>query len=340
MTPSALSSRVPVDGPPRIPSSNGVSWRPATSADIDSITALFVEAGRIDHPSYSTSREDVADEFDRSSVVLDKDSIVGIDGAGETVAFGMAISSDARDTLVRSYLFGTVSPSFRDRGIGRQLAAWLDGRALEQLASAEEPLPGWIMVYLESRESAAMGIFERLGYAPARYFFEMRRDLPEPIAEVAAPDDITVRLATSEEWAAIRIARNDSFRDHWGSQPTTVEDWTTFGSKTTLRLDLSFVAVADDGTIGGFVVTEVREGDWVGQGFTSAYIDLVGTTRAFRGRGIAPALLARALRACAEAGLDKAVLDVDAENPTGALALYERAGFRQAERTVALTRVF
>jgi mycothiol synthase len=338
MTP--LSHRVPSSGRPAVPETPGVTWRSATSADIDAITALQAESGRIDHPSYSISREEVAEDFARSYVDVERDTILGIDGSGELVACGLAMPSDARDTLVRSYAFGTVAPTFRGRGIGPQLAAWLDARALEQLAEAEEPLPGWIMVYLESRETAAAEIFARLGYTPARYFFEMRRDLPDRIEDVATPDDITVRRASTDDWHALRLARNDSFRDHWGSQPTTEEDWATFGSRETVHLDLSFVAVDGTGEIGGFVITEVRKGDWEGQGFTSAYIDLVGTTRAFRGRGIAPALLAATLRACAEAGYDKAVLDVDAENPTGALALYEGLGFRQAERTVALTRVF
>ena len=47
----------------------------------------------------------------------------------------------------------------------------------------------------------------------------------------------------------------------------------------------------------------------------------------FRGRGVAQALLADAMRRFAAAGMDKASLDVDSENPTGALALYTKMGY-------------
>ena len=49
--------------------------------------------------------------------------------------------------------------------------------------------------------------------------------------------------------------------------------------------------------------------------------------REFRGRGIAQALLADAMRRFAAAGMEVASLDVDSENPTGALALYVKMGY-------------
>jgi mycothiol synthase len=51
------------------------------------------------------------------------------------------------------------------------------------------------------------------------------------------------------------------------------------------------------------------------------------TRRPWRGRGVASALIGRNLRLLAERGMTEAALGVDAENPTGALALYERVGF-------------
>ncbi len=48
---------------------------------------------------------------------------------------------------------------------------------------------------------------------------------------------------------------------------------------------------------------------------------------AHRGRGLASALLAHSLRAFRQAGFSQAALDVDAENPSGALRLYQKLGF-------------
>jgi len=57
------------------------------------------------------------------------------------------------------------------------------------------------------------------------------------------------------------------------------------------------------------------------------YIPTVSTRRAGRRRGIATALLARTMNAAAADGFVSATLDVDADSPTGAVGLYERAGF-------------
>ena len=86
----------------------------------------------------------------------------------------------------------------------------------------------------------------------------------------------------------------------------------------------------------GFALGSVNEEDWPVQGFSSVYVDLIGVTRDRRGRRIAPAVITALLRAARAAGLDKAILDVDTESPTGANGLYGRLGFEPTERMVAL----
>ena len=46
----------------------------------------------------------------------------------------------------------------------------------------------------------------------------------------------------------------------------------------------------------------------------------------------------RSLHVLRERGMEVAVLGVDAENPSGALALYESVGFVEKERTAAWQR--
>jgi mycothiol synthase len=50
--------------------------------------------------------------------------------------------------------------------------------------------------------------------------------------------------------------------------------------------------------------------------------------RPWRKRGIAMALIARSLKILREHGMTEATLDVDTENPSGALELYESLGYR------------
>ena len=82
----------------------------------------------------------------------------------------------------------------------------------------------------------------------------------------------------------------------------------------------------------------MNEDDWEALGASNAYIDLIGVVRAHRRRGLAPLVIAATLDAVASAGLEKAVLDVDTESPTGANTLYEGLGFVPTERSMALVQ--
>jgi mycothiol synthase len=70
-------------------------------------------------------------------------------------------------------------------------------------------------------------------------------------------------------------------------------------------------------------------------GDSRIYVRSVGTRRPWRGRGLATSLLAQVLCNAAAQGAKSARLDVDAENPTGALGVYERLGFAAIRSEVA-----
>jgi len=293
----------------------------------------------VDHPNYVTPRQEFGENFERSYVSLERDSMLAVDSDGTVLAFGLTILSPSQDTLVRSFLEGGVRPESRGNGIGRELFRWQHERALEQFAASDSPMPGWIMVWTDQRATSAARLARRFGYHEARYFLELRRDLAEPILarELEGFDVVQFDPSMAE---AVREARNDAFRDHWGSQPSTKEDWAPIVTSEVFRPDLSRVALAPNGDIAGFVLTIVNEEDFELQGFSSAYLDYVGVPRAYRKRGVAPALLTWALTAAAKAGLDKVVLDVDSDNPSGALGLYNAVGFTEANRSVTLIREF
>ncbi len=62
------------------------------------------------------------------------------------------------------------------------------------------------------------------------------------------------------------------------------------------------------------------------------WVDQLGVLAPARGRGIGAALLRRSFAMFAGRGLRRALLSVDAENPTGATRLYERVGMRVVNR--------
>lgn len=323
-----------------IPQIRGTVWRPARRGDVDAITVMVQAADGVDHPRYLTTRDQILDTIDTSYVDASRDTILGIDLTNSFVAFGSVALLPGQETLVRSVLFGAVHPEWREMTIGRQLLHWQEQRALQQLAQSDKPLPGWILGFIDDEAIPANHLFNRAGFRTARYYFELRRRFDEPIPNVPLPEGFSIANPNPNRREELRLAHNDAFRDHWSSQPTTEEQWERFARRSVSRPDLSFVVTAPNGEVAGYILTEVNKDDWPGQGFSSAYIDLVGVTRAWRHRGIAQAMLVEALRAIKAEGLDSAVLDVDSDSLTGALTLYEGVGFRQSGRSRGVHKVF
>jgi len=227
----------------------------------------------------------------------------------------------------------------RGRGLGRQLLQWQRGRAQQQLAASDLPLPGWILSWQPVQNESAVALARLLGFRPVRYSATLTRDLAKPV-EPREPD-ATVRIVPWDASlsASTLDAHRAAFLDHWGTQPVGDESWGNLLDGPFVRHDLTFLAVASDdpSTVVGYAVTSVFEHDFSSQGYTSSYLDLLGTRKEWRGHGIASALLARVLSATKAAGLERVVLDVDTENPTGAVALYTQQGFEPSEqRQVAL----
>lgn len=313
-------------------------WRAATPADVDTVTGLWQSIDAADHPEWRRTRDEVEEHFGYSFVDLAHDTVLGFTVDGRAIALGLITMPPLHESLVRVFLEGGVHPEFRGRGIGRVLLTWQRTRAERLLAQSERRLPAWALAYEDERARDALHLLARHGFRTARYFFQLERDLASPIPDVAPVGGVRIVPYASEWSASTLLARNDSFRDHWGSQPMSDEQWAAWTAGT-FRPDVSFLALAGDEVV-GFCLSQVSEEDWKTQGFTGPYIAMVGTTRAWRGRRIAPALLGRTLRAAAALGWQKATLSVDAENPSGALGLYTGMGFERANAEVSMVREY
>jgi ribosomal protein S18 acetylase RimI-like enzyme len=338
MPQSPLSERV--DAPTELQPAPvaGVAWRAATVDDVDDIVALSAAMASVDHPEWSEPREEIDELLTLSFVDPSRDTLIG-ESEGRIVAFGQALAPFEPETIVRSVLLGGVHPEFRDRGIGRSLLAWLEGRGRQQLASSTLSLPGWLMGYSQDRNPGAARLFERGGFPTERYFAQLERTLDGPIPELELPAPLRLVNASLELSDATRAAKNSAFRDHWGSQPTPQEAWDNFMSAETRRLDLSYLAVDGDEVV-GLVILDVNEDDWALQGYPSSYISLVAVVAPWRRKGVAPALMAASLLASRNAGLERIALDVDSENPTGALGLYTGMGFASVHTSQAHVKAF
>jgi len=317
---------------------SGVSWRRATLDDVDALTELSAALAAADHPEWTETRDEIAEELGHSWMHLEADSAVA-EADGQLVAYGLQVQPPAPESIVRSIAFGGVRPSHRGRGIGRELLAWHRERARQQFAASELELPAWHLLYVEERNASGLRLAERAGMPLTRWFTKMQRDLAADIPDLPLAEGLVLATPTRDDLERLRVARNDAFRDHWGSQPSTEEGWRSTFEQDTFRPELSVMALDGDRVV-GFVLTQVYEDDFATQGYRGGYLPLIGVVRDHRKRGIAPALIAETFRRHRAAGFERVALDVDSENPSGALGLYTGLGFEPESRSVAFVEEF
>lgn len=159
-----------------------------------------------------------------------------------------------------------------------------------------------------------------LGAKRLRAAFEMARSLEawEPTAPL--PEGVTLRPLTADDDAEVaEVCR--AFEDHHGDHVMPPEDLAHFLSVPDARRDLCRLAEDDQGSC-GVVLCQLDP--------AGGYVAVLATVRRARGRGVGAALLDSAFGALRDEGCTLVRLNVDAENITGALRIYERAGMHVA----------
>lgn len=169
-------------------------------------------------------------------------------------------------------------------------------------------------------DGEARTLFESRGYREVRRFYEMAIELTEERTQPGLPDGLTVDEVRDGEYGAFYEALNEAFAEHWEWHPTPFADW----------LELRQGQHRDEHGPVWFVVRDGDELAGVTRNDASVagggYVGAIGVRPAWRGKGVAKALLCRTFAEFWRRGTTRVTLDVDSENTTGAVALYERVG--------------
>jgi mycothiol synthase len=331
----------------------GLTWRPATADDAPALLELRNTIAEADAEPYREVLDEITELFGAPWRHFDTDSLLGHDAEGVLVAYGQVETMPGDTRSVRAVLFGGVHPARRGEGIGRELFAWQVARGRQVLAASGKELPARLAVYTEDDGPASKTrMYEHAGFTTRRFYSGLRRDLRDLAAEPLPEIDLDgLRLVpfSSELDEATRLAHNDAFRDHWGSEPQTSEQWTH--GRTGFAPQWSALVVDPDPDVDAlladpdtdaatadalragqplvvaYALNERYDEDFAVRGYTFGYTAILGTRRGYRGRRAAPAALVAGMRAMHADGMEYACLDVDTANPTGAQGLYAGLGY-------------
>jgi mycothiol synthase len=318
-------------------SADGIfDWRPIEPEDVADWAVLLAAIEAVGQEDEHFSEQDLLEEFADPFSDFGRGSVAIYDG-DVMVGYSVLASRSAADPVHQMRQYGGVHPAYRERGLGGRLLDWSETAAVPLHRERYPGRPLTLSGACLCRNVEAVALYAARGYRQARWFHGMTRDLSAALAEIPAPTGVQIVGFTPERSEDARLVRNEAFRDHWGSTETPVEQWALVVEAGAFRPALSFLAYADGEPL-GLISCNEYDAHTQATGMRDLYVSLVGTRRAGRKRGIASALLARALAAARAAGFATASLGVDADSPTGAAGLYERAGFTVRDTWITHTK--
>jgi mycothiol synthase len=233
------------------------------------------------------------------------------DADGEPAAY---LELESEDPTSAFESFCPVHPRHREGPLRLGLLRFLRERARE-LAGGPETI---LRLAGAAHEPGLERDAQAAGFAHARVFWHMVRDLDPREGRGDPPPGVTIRAARDpDDDHAIHEVLDEAFRGHFGAVPMTFERFLS-EFKDDLY-DASLVAIAElDGRPVGVAACWIVDGvGWIGD---------LGVLADARGRGIGAALLRAAFATLAARGLTRVRLNVDSDNETGATRLYEGVG--------------
>jgi mycothiol synthase len=319
---------------PRLP---GVTFRPFRAAsDYEPLSSLLKQGNRHDEIPWLPTVSNLRTEMENRSTIDPSRDVLLAELDGRLVGM-TGVDRVVRDGAPVYELWGSVLPEIRRHGLGTALFAWSFARIRER-ASIEDPGTAvTVQGDAKEQETAHRAILDRFGFRPVRHFFRMRRPTLDDIPDAPLPEDIVIRPVTPEQRRAVLEAEFEAFEDHWGSRERSEDSYALTLSRPELNSDLWVVAWDGDQIAG-----VVEDWIWIEEnddlGVKRGWLERISVRRAWRRRGLARAITAESLRRLRDAGMEEAMLGVDAQNANGALALYENFGFRISSRAAAYRR--
>jgi len=311
---------------PQLPNVPGVVFRPFRGAsDYPHFARLITACASGEGDDRVETAEGIASGYDHLERCEPERDLLVAEVDGRPIGYGRVWWDQEVDGPRCYEQVCFLDPAYGSRGIGSALFEWNEKR-LREIAAEHNAPDKMLEVWANDRNTVATALFRGAGFEPITYSAEMVRPSVEDLPDHPLPNGVEIRPVREEDMRAIWEADVEAFRDHWGYVEPTEASYERFLAHPDNDPTLWKIAWDDEGVAGqvkSFINTAQNEEHGLRRGWTEA----ISTSRRWRRRGLAKALIVESIRELAARGMTDVALGVHTENPNGAFALYAGLGY-------------
>jgi mycothiol synthase len=297
---------------------SGFRLRPPGRPDLAAVAGVLIADELADAGMVTLGARFVEAEWSRPGFDLRSDAWVAVDPGEIVVGYAQVRREEPGVTVS----WGVVDPAHRGRGIGSALLDRIEQRA-EELTLDEATVR--FSHAINAGDLAAAALLHARGLRPAHHFWHMQIDLEGSIDAGRAPDGVQIAVVDpTVDLATVHGVLDEAFIDDRSHHLQPLAAWLAEETSAAGYDPTLWLLAHDHGEPVGALTGSVDGG--------GGWVDYLGVRPAARGRGIGLAMLRHAFAMLADRGARRVLLSVDAENPTGATAVYERVGMRIVKR--------
>ena len=262
--------------------------------------------------------EEVDVWLDLPSIDFERDARVAL-VEGRIVGYSEASDPSGEGKLV--YMEVRADPAHPEAGLA--LFDFAEEHARELSAPG-----GRVKLWTPEGAQAWRRFLESRGYAVQRQSLRMFAGLDQEPPQPAWPSGVSVRTFSCEtDERPVYELQQETFSDQCDYVPESFEDWRHWSLREPFDPELWFLAEAE----GELVGISLCRGEWSGDS-ELGWVSVLGVQRPWRRKGLGSALLLHSFRELRARDKERVGLGVAADNPTGAVGLYERVGMSVERR--------
>lgn len=193
----------------------------------------------------------------------------------------------------------------------------------------------------DSKEGDYIELLKGLGFSHVRVGSMMEMDLASVSQNIGENKQVVIRALRKDREEDLKLLTwliNETFKEHFNFRPNTVEEMRHFLFSDLYFTEMEIFFAILDGERVGYIGVGIDEKYNLEKNVKAGDIFTIGVLKRCRRIGVGARLMLHGLETLKAKGMTRAMLGVDDYNPTKAIRLYEKVGFRVMKKDFTFER--